>query len=861
MALWPFRKRRKRSTADGKKVAPVLPDLGLERRASLPPNSSKRRNTVFRRNTSRRRGVQDRETSYASSTGPVPDFPLPPSQPDMPAAAGRQFQPQKQQHVGGFASYFQEQNPSAVTTSSTSSHLPHKQSSIVRKLSQRRADHPPVAYNSRMSRENSKHKRTRSAAGDRPLSLISTGPRVSVQSMYSDASSGRAYKIRNIDVLTPRPTLRYEEGSSPTSSRYRPTALPGLTPSRTNSKRSTKSRATVNPDSRYKGIAISEEQFLSNNRVNGLADELDASAIRQIMERDLRRKERKRQEDQEKMHRRLDTRALEQGIRKKQVDVEPENTAHEQEDYPMLDAEIGESSNPAPNQHIGFAVSDTYPGRPTSTMGTQTPLSWLDINPSTEDVNKGVRQFPRPDVVTPVSMNSQEDRPTNDSLIHHENLPEHMPNGDVGIAISSPPEQAAQSSVSQAKTSIWSSLIRRATTKTKKENEKDQEKDQLSRAVQVGESTLVSDSEGYGAGKNQETPKTLGMEVDALRHREGQTPGRHIPKEITFAMTALETGHLQEQEYEDEMRDSLPVQPLVTFHHSDSPSSSMSSLGQHNLSPRPQSSLSKRTLTPQLFEDPNADSPTIPPRRTPSQQSKEHSRPVSIQRYTPSPSVHRHSSGAASPENAPRSIMSTSLASIDSEGSWLSGKVNNPRRSIQQISPLRTSASSLQKRYLENEDQTSMLSHEDYFTGVKRTPREKSSSDVEVGGARLDLSDASESEDEGSVVSETEHNTWKEGMEKKVVVHERPMHARTLSRQGVLDDFGENIEGERRPSNASTARAGKESPGLTGDETDFATPMETPMERPAYDRTTTMGSDYPMDFQTPLEHPAARNPD
>jgi len=492
-----------------------------------------------------------------------------------------------------------------------------------------------------------------------------------------------------------------------------------------------------------------------------------------------------------------------------------------------------------------------------STMGTQTPLSWLDINPSSEDVTKrhqqNLQQFvPRPDVVTPISMDSQEhpmeDVPEVDDIDDPEN--------SIGIARFSPsPEEEPpqESAASRSKTSIWTSFIKKATAARMKKDHIPQQQPS-SRAIQVGQSALISDSEEeeeIGNIMEEEQNRNTFLEVDDLRHREGQTPGRHVPEEVAFAMTALETGHIHDQEYEDEMRDSVPLEP---YHHTDSPSSSKSSLGQQNLSPRPQHSWgSNRQLS--STPDDRVDSPTVilQNARHSSQSFKQPSRPTSTQRY--SPSMHRHSSGTTSPENGPRSVMSTSLASIDSEGSWLSGgKVNarrsDPNHSAQPISPLRTSASSLRKRYQELEGEGGMEG-DDYFSGVGKRPRKEHSADEEVGGAILDLSDAeeTESDDDVSVDSEVEKNMWRGGVEKKVVVHERPNHVRAKSREGMLNDYDDEEDGQQqRASNASTEKA--VSPSITTDSSAFATPSEHP-----FSRTISTSSEFQNEFQTPLENP------
>lgn len=130
--------------------------------------------------------------------------------------------------------------------------------------------------------------------------------------------------------------------------------------------------------------------------------------------------------------------------------------------------------------------------------------------------------------------------------------------------------------------------------------------------------------------------------------------------------------------------------------------------------------------------------------------------------------------------------MSTSLASIDSEGSWLSGKIANPRHSVAQISPLRTSATSLRRRYKEFDDGAS-AEGDDYFSGVE-TRRHRSIGEEINGETRMDLSAVEDSEeeddDDASIDSETEQKMWRDGFGKKVVIQE----VSASPRIGVLKD-------------------------------------------------------------------------
>ncbi|KAK2766861.1 hypothetical protein FQN54_006175 [Arachnomyces sp. PD_36] len=124
-------------------------------------------------------------------------------------------------------------------------------------------------------------------ASNRPQSDTSLPNHDSLESSLSDASDSYAFKVNAFDALTPRPVIRYAE-----SPRYML------------SRSQDPSRASNRKDKRP---TIPEED--SRRRMDELADDLDAGALRELMERDQRRREQKRIADHEKLQRRLQRRA------------------------------------------------------------------------------------------------------------------------------------------------------------------------------------------------------------------------------------------------------------------------------------------------------------------------------------------------------------------------------------------------------------------------------------------------------------------------------------------------------------------------------------------------------------------------
>lgn len=132
-----------------------------------------------------------------------------------------------------------------------------------------------------------RHRSTRNS----DVSLPSPG---SIHSSLSSDSELGNYTVSPLDVLAPRPTLRYTRAPS----RWSPPP-PAL-------QLSFQRRKLVVKE------PIPEETMRAHKRIDSLADDLDASDLRELMERDKRRREKKKQKERARMERRLAKRAEEQ---------------------------------------------------------------------------------------------------------------------------------------------------------------------------------------------------------------------------------------------------------------------------------------------------------------------------------------------------------------------------------------------------------------------------------------------------------------------------------------------------------------------------------------------------------------------
>lgn len=128
-------------------------------------------------------------------------------------------------------------------------------------------------------------RRVSGGRGDKMGSDISLPIQESIESSLSGVSDSFAFKVNTFSLYTPRPTLQFAE-------------------TRTTS-RQDDSRASHRKEKQ----PIPGDDLNAKKRIHELADDLDAGALRELMERDQRRRERKRQLDQEKLQRRLQRRA------------------------------------------------------------------------------------------------------------------------------------------------------------------------------------------------------------------------------------------------------------------------------------------------------------------------------------------------------------------------------------------------------------------------------------------------------------------------------------------------------------------------------------------------------------------------
>ncbi|KIW00502.1 uncharacterized protein PV09_08022 [Verruconis gallopava] len=150
-----------------------------------------------------------------------------------------------------------------------------------------------------MNREDRKSRGHLNRNLERPTSTVSLPFEESIHSSMSGEAEQRNYRLSVLDVMSPRPTIRFRDMSktyatdSPSSKLLRQTSR---------SDRPSGKAVQVRPNT----------DETRRERIDSLADEMDSTELRDILERDRKRKERKREREAERLKRKLEKRAEEQ---------------------------------------------------------------------------------------------------------------------------------------------------------------------------------------------------------------------------------------------------------------------------------------------------------------------------------------------------------------------------------------------------------------------------------------------------------------------------------------------------------------------------------------------------------------------
>ncbi len=591
---------------------------------------------------------------------------------------------------------------------------------------------------------------------DRPLSEVSLPMAESMQSALSVASDQHAFKVSAFDALSPRPTIRYSE--NPRS------ATASLGPS----------RASTRKD---KQPMILEEATRSRKRVDDLADDMDAGSIRELMDREQRRLEKKRRSEHEKLQRRLQRRADKQRQR-------------EGGDGGIADRDADQREREREEEDIGLGIggASTVPKlattlqEPTREQAVKTPESWLK-DPSREHLPI---EDPFHDPVVGASTSHLED-PTPEPDDRDDAVLETAKAVRLSSASMSPPTSPTRYIQEPSNLSQFSELAPADTPDIPEPLDPDHRRD--------------SDT----SARFSTSWKNMFRRSDTRAKRDSTDRGRVAPLE--FSNTSKESVHRQMPPSAftriPRARSGTPIRTQSRFRE-DLPELPISPPDSRMQSPE----ASRQSPLPDI---PGSRGTDIVGATAASGQPLSDIHPA----FREEVALSRHASlrgRANSPEGPPSGIVSQSLASVDSEGSWLTGR---PVKRLSQPQPLRESGGSLHEHLQElgqSDDDLAGTPEEEKYMGTLTPARDEAPPKIPerrrpyMGPAtRL----GSDSDDESvfhpaPAAIAQEEGKWHGAVGKHPTIVRQGPGKRAKSREGLLNDF-QNAEesGDSSPSGDS----------------------------------------------------------
>jgi hypothetical protein len=550
-----------------------------------------------------------------------------------------------------------------------------------------------------------------------PSSDISLPLAESIHSSLSSKSEHQPpYVLSAFEMLAPRPTIRYSENP-----RYAP-------PERSESK---KRRASER---------IPEEELKSHKRIDDLADDLDASELRVLMERDQKRREKKKLAERIKIEKKL--------ARRQEKQRQDEATAVREGTPPPVNMERGVLGRDVIGLGIGTSAVVTSSKRKGSTA-SESGRGKRPAETFVEDSTSSANPFHRS-----ASLASEQLTPGSE---HSEAVIEVAQVGTVGKANVSPPPSP--------------------------------------RGHTRGASSI---SQIMELAKADHKPAPVAKAPEPIRQASSESAFRAPPQSWTSFFKRSKTKRASTpSSFSNTSRDSMqngqgPQIGYTPMRSSNIPKRTMSRFREH-LPELPLSPPDSRVQSPEADEVPPIRT-DYPDKKTGNRASADDPRvrydtPTSgyrsLMRGETPTSGHR-SVEAPSPE--PTAALSQSLASIDSEGSWLSGRKGGSKRGSAQLPshPLRDSASSLQQRYKEYSESTEELgiAEDEYFSRLTPGP-----DDQHRINRQSAANASSDEEDVGSMGNSpvpSELTKWGAVARHPTVVHREP---RAKSREGLLNDF------------------------------------------------------------------------
>lgn len=598
---------------------------------------------------------------------------------------------------------------------------------------------------------------------ERPTSDVSLPLADSIHSSMSSNSDPRAFRVSALDMFAPRPTIRCSVGTqyyyhnvdtSPTSNKRRRDGY-------------------VARDASSK-----ETQDRRTSRIDDLADTLDAGALRDILDRDKRRRDKKRKQDDERLRRRLERRA---------------------EKQKALEAGVTPAT---PRQAARGAIG----------LGIE-----KDASSPMEDVRPSTPQRPEPLEMASLHHKPQEnsqlptpmDSPVEEAVVSNAQAIRYSRG-----SVSRPHHSRGPSNVSQ----MPELLSEKYSRETPIQSVEPPQDPTASGSLHAVETTDTAAASGKSTSRRPSSEgRRMGVFAALFRRskRTHKDQGRTTPSEVSFSNTSRESmsrhpppAHLV----------AAPPTPPITIK-------------------RP-SSVPKRTMS--KFREDLPEFPLSPPDSRVQSPEATMGSAIAARRRSRQPAdlqVESNSSGTGARTDSPVSagvpnagLMSQSLASVDSEGSWLSGKPMN-RRSNRSHFRSSVGSSSALKRNEEIRNEEFNGSYEElgvpddeYFKRLTPQPDEHrsspqpnelvtkaSSTAMALNDTGADLLDDDVALPSNRVSEEEEEEQVHNVARQPTVVHRQP---RVKSTEGLLSYFqaDKDTAGAAKEHTATVEQAEADSP-------------------------------------------------
>ncbi|KAI4096896.1 MAG: hypothetical protein LQ344_000696 [Seirophora lacunosa] len=796
MAFWPFNRKKKDKTNEEKMASTrnrttqnLIRAAPSEPKELTPPTLSKKpsrkESQKSRRNSSRKltKRRDPEMTEPPLPTGPMLDRRDPLNEKILPGATLRSTQHLTRAPVdrGDVPSYyFQHQLSTGSLTPETFSAMPQLPT-----LSAKRSANDPVLPRRKSSkRKTDDHAReqeikamsspipiprrpTSGASGfarqirkdpddgrrGDPTSDVSLPIDDSLASSVISAPESHSFRVSAFAVLSPRPTIRYSENPRFNS------GSGSFGPSRTSTRKE-------------KQPAIPEEPMNSRKRVDDLADQMNSGGLRELMERELRRTERLRQSDQEKLQRRLQRKADKQraqvaaeeriaGLGLEESRPEPGQRAQAKEAEREQDAEVTESWLDDPERE----------------RGRRTPESWLK-DPSREHL---VQSDPFHDPVAGTGTSHLEAfTPTEEP---EESILETAQAVRLSQASISPPTSPTQHAHEPSTLSHIAYLASRSTPDVPERPDVERRDSDTSARLSSNWRSMFRRS---GTRANRSSTDRERPTPSEFSNTSRESFVRQMPPSAFSRLPQARSG-TPPVRTQSRFKEDLPELPLSP---PDSRVQSPEVFGQY---PSPQLDQARASVT----SNPSQPLSDIHPA------------------FREEVALSRHQSlNRRSLEGPSTALMSQSLASVDSEGSWLTGRPVK-RSSQNLVNPLRESAGSLQTRLRDlgaSEDDVKSAEEENLQDRLTPAPEEVFARQRGMRG--LQRGEASgitgESDDDDMALHSApapiaeEEGMWHGAVGRQPTIVRQGARAR--SREGLLNEF---IAGEDSQESSPTA----DSPG------------------------------------------------